>query len=77
MWCEVYKEGETVYGSLDYAIIKAPLLTKLVPTDLPYLVIDVAKRGIDELDHMLQLVSEMSACAEGPDGEKNRVSSSY
>ena len=75
MWCEVYKEGELVYGSLDYVLLKASELAKAaVPTGVPYLVIVEAKRGINEIEHMFQLVSQMSACAEDPNGEKNAVS---
>lgn len=77
MWCEVYKEGELVYGSLDYALLKAFELAQNVPTNVPYLVIVEAKRGINHIEHMYQLASEMSACAESPDGQQNAVSSFY
>lgn len=77
MWCEVYKEGELVHGTLDYVLFKASGLAYNVPTSVPYLVVVEAKRGINQIEHMFQLVSEMETCAEGPNEEKNLVSGFY
>ena len=74
MWCNVSVEGQTEYGTLDYALIKGSSLTYFAPTDVPYLVIVDAKlSGINEREAIYQLATKMSVCSEGPDGKKNTV----